>query len=132
MRMTTATTMVGERVDSDEDNDTTKTPTARTTLTSLFDTTTNLWSDAFLAGRGGDFDDDDDGNNDQKDNDNNEGERGQRKKHQRLGQRRPHLLTQQPTCGRMHSWQARGVISTTVNEDSDEDTNCEDSVDLIV
>ena len=32
----------------------------------------------------------------------------------------------------MHSWQARGVISTTVNEDSDEDTNCEDNVDLIV
>ena len=51
--------MVGERVDSDEDNDTTKTPTARTTLTSLFDTTTNLWLDAFLAGRGGDFDNDD-------------------------------------------------------------------------
>ena len=41
---------------------TTKTPTemtARTTTTSFFDTTTNLWSDAFLAGRGGDFDNDD-------------------------------------------------------------------------
>jgi hypothetical protein len=130
MRMTTATTMVGERVDSDEDNDTTKTPTARTTLTSLFDTTTNLWSDAFLAGRGGDFDDDDDGNNDHKDDDNNKGGRGQRRRHQRLGQRRPHLLTQQPTCGRMH--QARGVILTTVNKDSDKDTDCEDNVDLIV
>jgi hypothetical protein len=36
---------------------TTNTPTAmmaRTTTTSLFDTTTNLWSDAFLARRGGD------------------------------------------------------------------------------
>ena len=32
----------------DDDND-----NARTTLTSLFDTTTNLWSDAFLEGRGG-------------------------------------------------------------------------------
>ena len=29
----------------------------------IFDTTTNLWSDAFLAGRGGDFDNDDKGNN---------------------------------------------------------------------
>ena len=27
-------------------------------MTSFLDTTTNLWSDAFLAGRGGDFDDD--------------------------------------------------------------------------
>ena len=37
---------------------TTKTPTAmvaRTKTTSFFDTTTNLWSDAFLAGRGGDL-----------------------------------------------------------------------------
>ena len=31
--------MVGERVDSDKDNDKTKNPTARTTSTSLFDTT---------------------------------------------------------------------------------------------
>ena len=37
------------------------------TSNSFFDTTTNLWSDAFLAGRGGDFDNDDDGNNDNKD-----------------------------------------------------------------
>ena len=36
---------------------------ARTTLTSFFDTTTNLWSDAVLAGRGGDFDNNDNGNN---------------------------------------------------------------------
>ena len=77
MTMTTTTTMVGERVDSDEDDNTIKTPTARTTLTSLFDTTTNLWLDTFLAGKGGDFDDDDDGNNDYKNDDNNEGERGQ-------------------------------------------------------
>jgi len=34
---------------------TTNTPTARTTRTSFFDTTTNLWSDAFLAGRRGYF-----------------------------------------------------------------------------
>jgi hypothetical protein len=39
MTMTTAKTMVGERVDTDEDDDTTKNPTARTTSTSLFDTT---------------------------------------------------------------------------------------------
>ena len=32
-------------------------------MTSFFDTTTNLWSDAFLAGRGGDFDNDDEGHN---------------------------------------------------------------------
>ena len=30
----------------------------------IFDTTTNLWSDAFLAGRGSDFVNDDAGNND--------------------------------------------------------------------
>ena len=88
--------MVGERVDSDEDDDTTKTPTARTMATSFFDTTTNLWSDAFLAGRGGDFDNDDDGNNDHKDNYN--GEQGQKQRHQRQGQQRPHFLIQQPTC----------------------------------
>ena len=39
-------------------------------LTSFFNTTTNLWSDAFLAGRGGDLDNNDDGNNDHKDDDN--------------------------------------------------------------
>ena len=40
-------------------------------LTSFFDKTTNLWSNAFLAGKGGDFNnDDDDGNNDHKDDDN--------------------------------------------------------------
>ena len=50
----TATTMAGERVDSDEDNDTTKTPTARS-IDLIFDTPTNLWSDAFLAGNGVDF-----------------------------------------------------------------------------
>ena len=55
-------------------------------MTSFIDTTTNLWSDAFLAGKGGYFADDDDGNNDHKDNDNNEGERGQRRRHQQLGQ----------------------------------------------
>ena len=86
MTMTTATTMVGERVDSAVDNNTTKTPTARTTLTSLFDTTTNLRLDTFLAGRGVDCYDDDDGNNNHKDDNNNEGERGQRRRHQQLGQ----------------------------------------------
>ncbi len=35
--------------------------------TSFFYTTTNLWSDAFLAGRGGDFDNDVYSNNDHKD-----------------------------------------------------------------
>ena len=50
--MKTAQTMAGERVDSDEDNDTTKTPTARS-IDLIFDTTTNLWSDAFLAAKGG-------------------------------------------------------------------------------
>ena len=38
--------------------------------TSVFDTTTNLWSDAFLAGREGDLDDDDD--NDDSKNDHND------------------------------------------------------------
>ena len=45
-------------------------------------------------GRGGDFDNNDDGNNSYKDNNNN------------------NALTQQPTCGRMHSWKGGGVIST--------------------
>ena len=54
----------------------TKTSAARTTSTSFIDTTTNLWLDAFLAGK--------------------------------------------------------GVILTTVNKDSDKDTDCEDNVDLIV
>ena len=36
---------------------------ARTTTTSFFDTTTILWLDAFLAGRGGDFDNYDNNNN---------------------------------------------------------------------
>ena len=40
-----------------------KTPTARTTMTSFFDTTTNLWLDAFLAGRVVVFNNDDNGNN---------------------------------------------------------------------
>ena len=39
--------------------------TARTTTTSFFDTPTNLWSDAFLAGRWGDFNNDDNNNNKQ-------------------------------------------------------------------
>ena len=66
MTMMTATMMAGERVDSDKDDDTTKTQTARTRLTSSFDTTTNLWS---IPGReGDDFDDDYNGNNDHEDN----------------------------------------------------------------
>ena len=35
---------------------------ARKTANSFFVTTTNLWSDAFLAGRGRDFEDYDNGN----------------------------------------------------------------------
>ena len=46
-------------------------------LASFFDTTTNLWSDAFLAGREGDFDDEDKGINDHKDDDKDGGEQGQ-------------------------------------------------------
>ena len=38
--------------------------------TLVIDITTNLWLGAFLAGRGGDFDDNDKGNNDHKDDDN--------------------------------------------------------------
>ena len=113
--MTTATTMAGERVDSDKDVNTTKTPTVRTTTTSYFDTTTNLWSDAFLAGRGVDFDDDDNGNNDHKYDNDDDSERGKRQRHRRQGQQRPHFLTQQPTCGWMHSWQGGGGISTTMD-----------------
>ena len=91
---------------------TTKIPTARTTMTSFFDTTTNLWLDALLAGKGvisttmmttatmttksrGDFDDDD----------------------TRTTTKTPtarttstSFLTRQPTNGRMHSWQGAGVI----------------------
>ena len=82
--MTMATTMAGERVDSDEDNN--KDPNSEDNNDLIFDTTTNLWLDAFLAGRGviltmmttakmttkmrGDFDKDDHGNNNHKDDDN--------------------------------------------------------------
>jgi hypothetical protein len=38
-------------------------------MTLFLNTTTNLWADAFLAGRVGDFDEDDNGNNDLKEND---------------------------------------------------------------
>jgi len=71
----------GGRVDFEDDDDgnnegrrrglimtrtTTKTLTAMTPWTmktSFVDTTTNLWPDAFLAGTGGDFNNDDDSNN---------------------------------------------------------------------
>ena len=58
---------------------TTKTPTecifffamtARSTTTSFFEITANLWSDAFLVGRGDDFKDNDDSNHDHTDDDN--------------------------------------------------------------
>ena len=69
--MTTATTTEKRRVDfednddnddgnndhKDDDNNDTS-----TTSTSLFDITTNPWLDAFLEGRGGDFNNDDNGN----------------------------------------------------------------------
>ena len=48
--------MAGERVDSDEDDD--KDPNGEDNDDLIFDTTTNLWLNAFLAGRGGYFDDD--------------------------------------------------------------------------
>ena len=35
---------------------------------------------------------------------------GGTQRHQQRGQRQPHFLTRQPTCGRMHSWQGAGVI----------------------
>ena len=70
--MTTETTMAGERVDSDKDGN--KDPNAKDNNDLIFDTTTNLWLDAFLAGRGGYFDNNDDGNNYRKDNGNNNGE----------------------------------------------------------
>ncbi len=38
-------------------------------MTLFLNTTTNLWADAFLAGRVGDFDEDDNSNSDLKDND---------------------------------------------------------------
>jgi hypothetical protein len=69
--------------------------------------------DAFLAGSGGDlrmmtmattttktrgdFDDHDDGNNDHKDNVNNDARTTSTS-----------FLTQQPTCGRIHSWKGGG------------------------
>ena len=83
--------------------------TARTTATSFFITTTNLWSDAFLAGwvisttmtttttdndsNNGDNDDlfDKDGNKDP-----NGGERKDNNK------QRPIFLKKEPTCGQMH------------------------------
>ena len=79
----------------------------------MFDTTTNLWPDAFLAGSRGDltmmttattttktrvdFDDHDDSNNDHKDGVNDDARTTSTT-----------FLTQQPTCGRIHSWKVRG------------------------
>ena len=48
--MTTATTMSGRGVYSDKDDN--KDPSGEDSDDLIFDTTTNLWSDAFLAGRG--------------------------------------------------------------------------------
>ncbi len=42
--------MAVERVDSDQDDD--KDPNGEDNDDLIFDTTTNLWADAFLAGRG--------------------------------------------------------------------------------
>jgi len=42
--------MMKQRVDSDKDDD--KDPNDKENDDLIFDTTTNLWSDAFLAGRG--------------------------------------------------------------------------------
>ena len=52
-------------------------------MTSFIDSITNLWSDAFLAGMGDDFDDDDDSNNNHKDDDIDDCEQGQLQRHQR-------------------------------------------------
>ena len=79
---------------------------ARTMLTSFFNTATNLWSDAFLAGKEGvilttmtttttDNDKDDSDDDDVVDKDNNKDPNGKDN---------DHFLTQQPTCGWMHSW----------------------------
>ena len=57
---TTTTTTVNE--DNDEDPNSEDNSEDNDDL--IFDTTTNLWLDAFLAGRGSDFVNDDDGNND--------------------------------------------------------------------
>jgi hypothetical protein len=78
------------------------------------------WSDAFLAGRGviftmmmkestitktrGDFDDNDDGNNNHKDDDNNDSRTMSTS-----------FMTQQPTCGWMHSWKGGGVSTIFVS-----------------
>ena len=58
-------------------------------------------------GRGGDLDYDGDGNNDHKDDNSNDGERGHNEdpKVKDNGEdNATSFLTQQPTCGRMHSW----------------------------
>ena len=117
--MTTATTLAGERVDSDEDDD--KDPNGEDHDDLIVDTTTNLWSDAFLAGRGGYLDDGDDGNNNRNDNDKDNGERiGQRQSHQRQGQRQPDHNNDRQAGGenRGDDWVDRGCgggINTTIN-----------------
>jgi len=50
--------MMKQRVDSDKDDN--KDPNGKDNDDLIFDTTTNLWLDAFLAERGGYFDNDDD------------------------------------------------------------------------
>ena len=61
--MTTVTTATKTKttMTMNEDND--KETNGKDNKILFFDTTTNLWSDAFLAERGGDFEDYDKGNN---------------------------------------------------------------------
>ena len=47
--------------DNEDGND--EDPNSKDSNDHIFDTTTNLWSDAFLAERGGDFNNDDNSNN---------------------------------------------------------------------
>ena len=98
--MTTATTMAGERVYSNKDND--KDPNGKETLTSFIDTTTNLWLDAFLAGRG-----------------------------VISTLMMTATTTATTTTKTTVNTTTKTTTTTTVNEDNDEATNGEDNYDLI-
>ncbi len=142
--MTTATMMAVERVDSDQDDD--KDPNVEDNDDLIFDTTTILWADAFLAGRGGYFDNDDDGNNNRNDNDKDNGERMMTTTKPPMARTTTTSIFDTTTSNLWSdaSWQGGRVILTTMttattmagervdsDKDDNKDPNGEDTDDLI-
>ena len=111
----------------------------------MFDTATNLWLDAFLAGRGGDLDNDDNGNNDHADDYNSTvNKENDKDTNCKDNDDLSFLRSNQPVVGCIPG--REGVISTmmttvttttktitttAVNEDNDKDPTGEDNDHLI-